>query len=200
MPSRFLVYRCRTFELVTLFIVYKNYLLTLDIEEDTMKKLQLILPLLLMAAAVGCSDNDNDRPVVADKVFDTALNAKYPGASNVKWEREGSYMVADFYYQSFDMEAWFAGDGDWRQSETDYGPNIQVLPTEVQTAFAASEYASWSVDDAYRYDRPDMTFYVIDIEKVNSRDLQVFYKPDGTLIQAIPDIADITPDTPIPSV
>lgn len=163
------------------------------------KKLLWLLPLLFAAVVVACNDDDDDAPVVIDKAFDTALSAKYPGATNVEWERYGSYTVADFYYQSFDMEAWFDAKAVWKQSETDYGPNMQVLPPEVNSAFAAGEYASWTVDDVCKYERPDVTFYVIDIEKVNSRDLSVFYKPDGTLIQAVPEIADITPDTSIPA-
>ena len=162
------------------------------------KKLLWILSIVLVASVYGCGDDDDN--IIVDKTFDSALNAKYPGATNVVWEREGAYTVADFYYQNFDMEAWFDAKGNWLQSETDYGPNLQVLPSEVQAAFSASEYVSWTVDDVYKYDRPDQTFYVIDIEKVNSRDLEVYYKPDGTLIQAIPNGVDITPATPVPSV
>lgn len=160
-------------------------------------KLLLILPFLFVAMLGSCNDNDDDSLIV-DTKFDNALKARYPDAVNVKWEREGAYTVADFYSQSFDMEAWFDSKAEWMQSETEYGPNLQLLPDEVRAAFAGSEYADWDIEDVSKYERPDITFYVIDIEKVNSRDLEVYYHPDGTLIQAIPDIADITPDTPIP--
>lgn len=162
------------------------------------KKLLWMLSLALVGTAYACGDDDDDKTAV-DKSFDASLAAKYPGATNVSWEREGSWLVADFSYKSFDMEAWFDTSAKWLQSETDYGPNTQVLPGEIQTAITR-DYATWTVDDAARYDRVDRTFYVIDIEKIGERDLDVYYEPDGTLIQAIPDDIDITPSTPVPSV
>ncbi len=163
-----------------------------------MKKLLMISAVAALLLAVGsCDDDDN---VTVNDDLAGALAAKYPGATNIDWERQGAYTVADFDYQGHDMEAWFDSDDRWVQSETDYNTGLSALPEAVYAAFTTGEYAAWTVDDVSLYDRPDKSFYVIGIERVGSRDLDVYYQPDGTLIQAIPDTGDILPSAPVPAV
>lgn len=163
-----------------------------------MKKTLLCL-LALVIGAVAYSCDDDDETVVIDEGFYNALFAKYPGATDVSWQRHGAWYIAEFNQDNHETEAWFDADGKWLQSETEYGKSLAGLPDAVVQAFAVSEYSEWTVDDVSLYERPEMSFYVINIEKVGARDLDVFYLPDGTLIQAIPEVVDITPSTPIPA-
>jgi hypothetical protein len=134
-----------------------------------------------------------------DTAVEEAFNEKYPTAYNVVWRVENGYNVADFMlggattraaYDDLNgsdrmAEAWFTTQGVWRMTETDI--RYADLPDAVKTAFEASEYAEWRVDDVDRLDNPETeTLYVIDVENAGTeRDL--YYSADGILIKNIVD-------------
>lgn len=161
---------------------------------------------LMLALSVGglcftsCGDDDDDKIKLPDS-FSQALETKYPGyARKAKWGREGAYYVAEFRNdQRHDVDVWFNGDATWAMTQTDYEANPMMLPNEVTIAYEATDYAgSWTIDDIDFYERPDINFYVIEIDKKGAPDRELYYKPDGTLIKDIvaTDI-DILPTTPI---
>ena len=166
-----------------------------------MKKnlLFLFVALAGLFSFASCSDDDDDKGLssVPAKV-EQALSDRFPDAKNVKWEKKGAYIVADFYELRLDKEAWFTHAGEWKMTETDYGKDLFYLPADVEGAFAAGEYGTWTVDDVTYYERPDKNFYLIEVEKPGHRDMDLYYNADGTMIKAVADNdADITPDTVI---
>jgi hypothetical protein len=115
---------------------------------------------------------------------------KYPGALRVEWEVKNTYKVADFYFQSFEAEAWFENDGTWVLTETDI--RFDDLPEAIKTAIAASPYASWRVDDVDKIERPHVaTIYVIEVEQ-GKQEVDLHYAEDGVLIKEIVDGANNT--------
>lgn len=136
----------------------------------------------------GCSDDDNDNDNInVDDNYKSAFEQLYPGVGNVTWERKGNYYVADFWRTEFNAgaEAWFDNAAAWELTVTDI--TYQALPQAVRTAFEASEYAAWRVDDVDMIERKGMeVIYVIEVEKGNV-EFDLFYAPDGTLIKAVED-------------
>lgn len=134
---------------------------------------------------VSCNDDDNFMP---EDVIVKSFESKYPGASRVEWEVKNSYKVADFYFQSFETEAWFENSGTWVLTETDL--RFEHLPEAVKNALAASSYASWRVDDVDKIERPDAeTVYVIEVEQ-GKQEVDLYYSEDGTFVKEVADGAN----------
>jgi hypothetical protein len=55
----------------------------------------------------------------------------------------------------------------------------------------------WIVDDLDKYERPDMTFYLIEIEFSGKKDRNLYYAVDGTLLKDEEDKGrdEVYPDT-----
>lgn len=137
----------------------------------------------------GCSDDDD--PMTVSEAIQDAFESKYPSVSNEKWEIKSGYYVAEFSVNGQETEAWFSSAAEWKMTETDLRTNLSLLPEAVQTAFAASEYRTWTVDDIDRYELPNqVTFYLIEVEKAGQKDRKLFYSPDGTLLRSVDDAAN----------
>lgn len=167
-----------------------------------MKKRLLYLFFALTAVfAFSSCDDDDDNDLTQGQVPTTAeqtMNTKFPNAQGIKWERKGAYVVAEFYENRLEKEAWFTRDGVWKMTEVDYGKDVTLLPAAVERALATGDYGYWTVDDVKYYERTDTSFYLIEVEKAGQRDMDLYYAADGTLIKDIVDSdVDITPDTVI---
>lgn len=166
-----------------------------------MKTLKLFMAVALSLSAMAitsCSSDDDDIPVSSVPTAVTENFAKmYPNAKNVDWDKTAQWYVAEFSYNTFGTDAWYAHDGAWAMTETDYGMSTAFLPELVQQAFSESQYASWVLDDVEIYDRPVNSFCAIEVENpVNGNDVIVFYDTYGNLLKiADYDIFDITPNT-----
>ena len=131
----------------------------------------------------GCNDDADTTP---NEAVVQAFQAKYPSASQIEWETRSSYLKADFTDNQQSHSAWFDQNGQWYMTETELN-RLDLLPQEVQTAFANSEYADWMTDDIDRLERNDTeTVYIIEVKNGN-QEYDLYYSPDGVLIKAVPD-------------
>lgn len=173
-----------------------------------LKLFYLLIAIFGLTSFFACSDDDDDNKLPQVNIPEAVSNAfktKYPGVdiNTVKWETKGKYMVGDFKQVNNmeEVEAWFdATKGDWAMTETDYGKDIFLIPTEINLAFNKTEYAQWTIDDIKYYEYPDTTknFYMIEVEKAGQQDMDLYFKPDGTSIKNVASTGvDITPDTVI---
>lgn len=167
-----------------------------------MKKLFIAIAVMAvtMTGFSSCSDDDDDL-VTVDPAYTNALSAIYPGvADKAEWEVKGEYYVAEFRNdQRQDVDVWFAQGAKWAMTEIDLGRNPLSLPDAVSASYAANDRSiDWTIDDIEYYERPDIVFYVIEIEKAGQRDRDLYYSPDGSLIKDVEsDGIDITPTTKI---
>ncbi len=132
-----------------------------------------IMTLLVSAMALGSCTTADDVPhsgSVSEQAK-SALLAKYPSATNIRWQIKDKYVVASFALPASrtvadggnDLSAWFDNGGAWYMTETDI--LFTMLPEAVRTAFGATEYASapWTVDDVDKLEREGVeTVYVIE--------------------------------------
>lgn len=163
-------------------------------------KLKLYLLLFALCSMVtlqSCSDDDD--PISVSDAIQNAFKAKFPSATNEKWEQKSGYYVAEFRENGKEIDAWFTANAEWSMTETDLGTNLTLLPDAVQTTFNNSEYKTWRVEDIDFYERPDKSFYLIEVETTGQKGRKLFYNPDGTLIKDVEDKEndDILPNTSI---
>lgn len=158
----------------------------------------LCMGLVGMLFMNSCDDNDDDDIRVSDvpQAVMTTFENMFANVSNVEWDKNRGYYVAEFWYSNAITEAWFDAKGDWCMTETDLGKSITILPEAVQTAFNASEYATWRVDDLDKYERPTDTFYLIEVETNGQRNRNLYFAPDGRLVknEVERDGDDVTPN------
>lgn len=144
------------------------------------QKLSLWLAGIFILAA--CHDNKDNGPNAS---VTQAFQAKYPHATQVKWEKKNSYMTADFVLEQHSRTAWFDENGQWYMTETELD-HLHQLPEQVQAGFAGSEYAHWTTDDIDQLERLDAeTIYVIEVKK-EKQEYDLYFSADGILIKAIP--------------
>lgn len=140
-----------------------------------------LLAMGLVAMTTSC-DDDNYTP---EDIYVQAFQQLYPEASRVEWEDKQGYKVADFRYQNKETEAWFDQSAKWMMTETDL--LYTDLPAAIRTAFEASQYATWRVDDVDKLERVDTeTIYVIEVES-GKQEYDLYYAEDGTLIKTVQD-------------
>lgn len=161
------------------------------------KHLLTIFAAMTTMGFMSCSDDDNDiNPQdVPDAVTETFAQM-YPNARYVEWESVSPYYVAEFDYNMYETDAWFANNGEWAMTATDYNANVYNLPDPMQSAFFDSQYATWDVDDVDYYERQIDTFCTIDIEAPGQQDLTMFIDSYGNILKVVPEYeADILPGT-----
>ena len=161
-----------------------------------MKKIIFILAGCAAMLATGCDKNDNgsDR-FQASAQAQAALIEMYPDATDIAWHAKNGYAVANFRTgnSSGTNSAWFDNGGAWYMTETEI--TFDQLPEAVKTAFNASEYASWRVDDVDKLEREGVeTIYVIEAEGRIvygvETDVDLYYSPDGVLVKKTVDADD----------
>ena len=148
----------------------------------------------------SCNDNDDlhSNPVpenIPEKVI-LEFNAKYPNATNVTWSTKDTYAVANFYLPSTRTEshepnntAWFNMAGHWNMTETEI--SYQQLPEAVKTAFEASPYASWRIDneiDKLQRSDNNETLYIIEASQKEGNvetEVDLYYTEEGILVKEI---------------
>lgn len=131
-----------------------------------------------MLAFQGCKDDDN---IKVPSQYEDILHEKYPAATNIRWEREDGYYVANFIMNANSSEAWFDHNYKWYYTETDIA--FGQLPESVQKAFNESAYSSWHIDDIDMVERYNLeTIYVIEVENGDA-EVDLYYIADGSLIK-----------------
>ena len=158
------------------------------------KNLSMILFAVLgLALGTSCEKEDDLRRV--DRELSDALNARFPEAVWVEWEKKRDFYVAEFHDAGTEVKVWYTGDAQWCMTERDLGRDAASLPEVVKEAFGTSAYASaWRVDDIDKYERPGEVFYLIEVEKAGERDRDLFYSEAGVLLKDDLDRGDVLPD------
>ena len=150
-----------------------------------MKTRNLLLTAILVSGLAFTSCNDDDDNYTPDGKIQEAFITKYPNAERVEWEKKHDHYVADFYLDGIEREAWINAQGEWVMTESDI--RFDNLPAEVQTAFNASEYKAWKIDDVDMLERVEMEpVYVIEVEQ-GKQEFDLYYAADGTLVKAVED-------------
>lgn len=116
--------------------------------------------------------------------IEAAFNNMYPKATQVEWEQMAGCYVADFVMDNQEIDVWFNKDAQWVMTELDV-ESLEKVPTSVAAAFMNSTMASMRLKDIRIITFPNKpSVIIIEAEQYNSdEEFQLFYAPDGTLLQ-----------------
>lgn len=151
-----------------------------------MKTSVMFLATLLVACFTfySCSEEDDkELPSSVEKAF----YAKYPDATNVRWEKTKQYYEFEFYNGQYPSDAYFTYSGVWEYTETEIP--YSVLPKAVSDAFQSSDWANWNYDagDILQIDQAQGTLYLLDLY-YGDEEIELLYSPDGKLKNAAEEI------------
>lgn len=154
-----------------------------------MKWMKVAMTCVAGAFVLTSCDDDDDKKFDVPEAVQTAFNQQYGNVGRVEWDRErGNYIVAEFWKDNKEHDAWYSYEGQWMMTEVDYGQNIQALPQAVQDGFYASAYAQWVIDDIDEIQRPDYAAtYKIEVEQKGQRDMDLYFDVNGVLFKEVAD-------------
>ena len=141
-----------------------------------MKRIFLITSCILAIAATGCSQKMNV-PVAVTNAF----NNKYPGATDVKWEKENAKEYeAEFKLNGNNVSANFSADGAWVETETVM--KISDLPAAVVDAINKS-YPGAVITTAEKLEEPGDKLLYETVIKVKGKKKTLEMNIDGSIVK-----------------
>lgn len=143
--------------------------------------------LLASAAITSCGNEtiDNEEELIAQAYSENVPYAaskafvnQYPNATNVDWDEEGEYYVAEFMLNDkrIEAKAWFNSLGKWAMTELDYSSSTAALPATVLDVYYKSVYGHWNIEDVteVQFPNPANDYYILEASS-NGRDVNVLY-------------------------
>lgn len=142
-------------------------------------KFNLLAGLLFLISASVCAQN-------APEKVQEAFKKMYPKVTTVEWEHKGDYHIVGFVSDSHDMNVWFGNNARWIMTETNV-ESLEEVPAPIAKAFMQTETPPIQIRYIKIITFPKKpTVVIIDIEEYNSnREIQLFYAPDGKLLQSL---------------
>ena len=139
--------------------------------------------IIAMIIALLCHSQAIAQKLSEDKVpsaVKSAMKAKFPTATNVKWEQEGKDYEAGFKNDKLKQSALFDKAGKWLVTETEI--EATKLPKAVSEAFT-KEYPGYSLKEAEILDTANSgTLYELEVSKGKEK-LELQYTPDGKMVK-----------------
>lgn len=150
------------------------------------KTLSYILLLIIsFVTLMSCKDRE-DTP---NKEVLNAFEREFPGATSIEWDRSGSYYKAEFRKDGKKTSAYFEPTGQLVMTEIKI--YYQDLPDLVKASFEKSEYFpsyASQADDITKLLRVGAeTLYVIEIDRKDQPDVDLYYTADGILVKTLFD-------------
>lgn len=88
---------------------------------------------------------------------------KYPGAVVLEKDYDDGFLEVEIWHENSEKEVCFNGAGEWVCTQWDirYGE----LPQDVAEAIAASQWASYYIDDIEFIQSPSGEYYLVELER-----------------------------------
>lgn len=140
-----------------------------------MKQLLFIACSIFLITATSCSQK-----IKVPEAVTTAFNARFPGAGEVKWEKENSKeLEANFKLINTSVSANFRLDGTWVETETTI-PSSE-LPAAVTRAVNA-KYPGAIYSLVEKIEKPGKILYEVNI-KVNGKKKELEMDGEGNIVE-----------------
>jgi len=114
-----------------------------------MKKVIGIFALVLGTSAALCAQTKRATP---SKEAKAGFEQKFPGATNIKWEKEGADFEVNFKQKGTETSAVFEANGALKETETPIATT--KLPTAA-TRYIAQHYAGQKIKESAKIVRAD---------------------------------------------
>ena len=148
-----------------------------------------LFTVVLSFAATSCDKYDDGRPA---REVRNEFSKMFPDAKDVEWEAEAGYWKVSFETgkapNRIDHEAWFAGDGTWVRTVSEY--TINMVPQGIKDLLAGSDYGSLPLEDReveYFETSGYGRFYRFDLWQ-NGKEIKVDVHETGEVVPASYDV------------
>lgn len=138
------------------------------------------LTLFVIATSICLASCGQDIP--ESKVPSVVLNAvqaKFPGISNVDWEKKKDHYEAEFKKDSVEYTLQIDATGRVIQQKRDLENG--AIPAAIQAA-VSSAHAGYVIDDVDIIEKNGTTIYEVELEAKGKKDLKIFYSADGKVV------------------
>lgn len=105
---------------------------------------------------------------------------KYPNAIIIEADTDKGMTEIDIVDNGKAKEVMFNGNNEW--ISTSWEINKMEIPAMVSEALAKSEYRDYKIDDVHFVEKPDSSYYWLELEKGGS-EIHLAVSPDGMIIK-----------------
>ena len=107
------------------------------------------------------------------------ISTKYPGARILEYDYDDGLLEVEIWHENREKKAYFNGRNEWVYTEWDI--RRHELPKAVVDAIAASQWASFSIDDIEYVQTPSGEYYLVELER-GKQEVELRVKADGTIL------------------
>lgn len=109
-----------------------------------------------------------------------AVTGKYPGAQILDAGYDDGFLEVEINDGGIEKDVYFNGKGQWIWTEWDV--RYSSLPEAVKSAILAA-YPGYEVDDAKFIEKPDSSYYEIELEGNGDREVMIRITAEGNIIR-----------------
>lgn len=116
---------------------------------------------------------------LVDAAISGFISSKYPGAQIMEYDYDKGLLEVEIWHENREKDVYFNGRNEWAYTEWDI--RSSELPQAVTAAIAASEWATYSIDDIEYVQIPTAEYYLVELERGN-REIELRIAADGTIL------------------
>ncbi len=122
--------------------------------------------------------SDENRPTITPNSIREAVLSLYPGATIFEIDTDRNGTEVDIWHDNLHKEVRFDTNDQWLYTEWDI--RRTEIPSVVLSAFNASEYASYRIDDTNVIQKADGIYYEFELER-GERDIILLFDEAGNI-------------------
>jgi len=134
--------------------------------------------ILIKEVTDGNGDNEH-RPSVTPSAIKELISEMYPGATILEIDTETKGTEVDILHENIHKEVWLDTQNKWLYTEWEI--RSSQVPDIVMTAFKASAYASYQIDDVHVIQKAEGLSYEFELEQ-GDRDITILFNEEGILV------------------
>lgn len=137
----------------------------------------------ILIKEVTDDNGDNEhRPSVTPSTIKELILKMYPGATILEIDTEAKGIEVDILHENIHKEVWLDTQNKWLYTEWEI--RSSQVPDIVMTAFKASAYASYRIDDIHVIQKAEGLSYEFELEQ-GDRDITILFNEEGILVSPI---------------
>ena len=109
-------------------------------------------------------------------VVHNTIKAKFPGALDIDWEKNGDSYEAEFDSNGIEYTAYVAPEGKLISYKHDM--KVADFPAAIAATINA-EYAGYKIDEAEKVEKNNIIYYQVKLESKQKKDLRLIFSADG---------------------
>lgn len=107
------------------------------------------------------------------------IATKYPGARILEYDYDDGLLEVEICHENREKEVYFNGRNAWVYTEWDI--RRHELPQAVTQAIAASQWASFEIDDIEYVQTPQNEYYLVELER-GKQEVELRIEADGRIL------------------